>query len=189
MVPPNESDEGSGASSGPLRYLIRCRRSRFEQRGKSDVQLVEKLAKHQHLDPAKLVHLGTLKDPHCVHIIADYDNPAHQRCEVRSFKGNSLKHIRIPAGADDYLHRHVEMWNRIIARSNGRFPIQEGDHVEMPPGWKRRVRGGDDGQNKPAEHERAADSGSMEGSDCDGDADNYTSEATDGEQLELGKGE
>lgn len=187
MTQPHESDEDSGPPSGPLRYLIRCRRSRFEQRGKSNVQLVEKLATSQHLDRTKFVHLGTLKDPRRVHIIADYGNPGHQRCEVPGFKGDSLKDIRIPAGAADYLHRYVETWKRIIACSNGRFPIQEGDHVEKPPGWKRRVLGGDDGHNKPDDHERAADSGGMENSGSDVDADDHTSKTTNGDQLELGK--
>ncbi|KAK4038713.1 hypothetical protein C8A01DRAFT_17238 [Parachaetomium inaequale] len=117
--------------AGPLRCLIRCRTSRFEQRGKSDVQLVEKLAKRLHLDADKLVHIGTKKNPHRVHIIVDYDNPNHQPCAVRAFKGNSLKDIRLPESAIEYLHWHVGIWNDMIARWGGRFPFQQGDHVEL----------------------------------------------------------
>jgi hypothetical protein len=79
------------------------------------------------------VHIGTKKNPYRVHIIVDYDNPTHQPCAVRAFKGSSLKDIRLPESAVEYLHWHVGVWNDTIARWGGRFPFQQGDHMELPP--------------------------------------------------------
>jgi hypothetical protein len=129
--------------SGPLRYLIRCRRSRFDQRGKSEVQVIEKLTKRLCLDADKVEHIATHKNPRRVHIIVDYDNPTHHRCPLRAFKGNSLKDIRIPDSAADYVHSLVDCWNDIFARRGGRFPVQQGDHVELPPGRRKAGRNGD----------------------------------------------
>jgi hypothetical protein len=121
--------------------MIRCRRSRFEERGKTDVQVIAQLARRLHLDAAKVAHLVTFKQARRVHILVDYDNPTHQRCPVRSFRGTTLKDMRIPDSAVEYVHGTVEFWNREIATKGGRYPVQLGDHVELPPGRSRKGGG------------------------------------------------
>lgn len=118
-----------------------------------------------------------------MHIVADYDNPTHARCEVRSFKGNSLQDIRIPADAVDYLHGRIESHLRQMERFGGRFPV----YSEIFPAGQLPARGGDDAQNKPDDEPgQPADPVTEEGG-SDSDAD-HTSEQTAGEQLELGTG-
>ncbi|SPQ27621.1 16676c2c-d44c-4490-a92b-a10fe1894af4 [Thermothielavioides terrestris] len=142
-----------------------------------------KLAKRQHLDPAKLVHLSTSTNPRRVHIVADYDNPTHERCEIRSFKGNSLKDIRIPASAADYVHGHVELLKRMMERAgdDGRFPIRLGDPVPRPPGWKSRG-GGEDALDKLDACEQLGHGAAEEG---DGDGDGSEHALSEPDELEL----
>ncbi len=128
MCPDNDT-QPSGPPPGPLRYLIRCRRTKFEERGKSDTELIEKLAKHEHLDLDKIAHIGTKKNMDRVHIIFDYNNASHQRCTTRAFKGSALRKISLPSSAVDYLHWLVELWTDILQRNGGHFPVRTSDSM------------------------------------------------------------
>jgi hypothetical protein len=112
-------------ASGPIRYLIRCRRAKFEDRGHSDTQLIERLSKRQGLDPGKVFHLGTDKTANLVHIVFDYGNlDHHHRCTIRAFKGVSLKEVQFPGAMTDYLHRYVDDWIDEVETNKNRFPVQ-----------------------------------------------------------------
>ncbi|KAK3934900.1 hypothetical protein QBC46DRAFT_67752 [Diplogelasinospora grovesii] len=119
-------------ASGPIRYLIRCRRAKFEDRGHSDTQLIERLSKRQGLDPGKVFHLGTDKTANLVHIVFDYGNlDHHHRCTIRAFKGVSLKEVQFPGAMTDYLHRYVDDWIDEVETNKNRFPVQT---EVLPPG-------------------------------------------------------
>src|SRR6266566_4550822 len=112
------------AGSGPIRYLIVCRRKRFDKRGKTDSQLVNEFAQDHSLDLSKIVHLGTTKTDNRVHIVFDYSNPGHDECSVFAFVlGPQAVNIRLSPEQMEFLEWRVDNWKQ-DQKGGTPFPIR-----------------------------------------------------------------
>ncbi|KAJ2890998.1 uncharacterized protein MKZ38_001066 [Zalerion maritima] len=144
-MPSGHPAESIRSMPGPKRYAIRCRRRKFENKGITDTQLVENLAKRLQLDIDKVVHLGTSTTADYIHIIVEYDNPDHGQCDLHVLKGNSLKEIRCPAKVADYVQSRVNLWVILAKRGKREFPYR----LEIfPPGHPNHPSHPDHPQNR-----------------------------------------
>jgi hypothetical protein len=107
-----------------VRYLIRCRRARFDREQKTDTQLIQNLCKREALDEKRVIHIGTSFTESRVHIVFDYNNHTHDAVQIRAFKSKGRNEISIPPEMMSYLNRWVEQW-KSMRESGMEFPIRE----------------------------------------------------------------
>jgi hypothetical protein len=116
-----------------IRYLIRCRRARFNLDNMADTELIRDVCQRESLDEMEVVHIGTPPFTELrVHTVFDYKNPAHHAVQICAFESKKWNKISVPPLMTTYLNNQVESWNSL--RITGvKFPIRE---VVYPPSPK-----------------------------------------------------
>ena len=113
-----------------IRYLIRCRRARFDTENKKDTELIRDLCRRESLDEGEVVHIGTSFTESRVHIVFDYKNPTNDAVQIYAFESKKWNKISVPLLMTTYLNNRVEHW-KSLGNTGIKFPIR--DVVCSPP--------------------------------------------------------